>query len=275
MMHEAMRYKRVDGRDLIADVYRAADRTPSGAPAIACFHGGGWVHGDRTEFSHFCERYARKGFVAVTFQYRLSARPGSTHPDPDVTPVECVKDARSGLRWIRANAQTLGVDPDRIVVAGQSAGGQLALCTALADGVDEPGDDLAISPVPAAIVLYASCVNTVIPWVDWHLGDRREEIWSISPYHLARPGMPPVIHFHGDADCVVLPYQVRHFADRMAELGNGYDLQWYEGRGHLLAPQLDTYARYFDDEVLQRTDLFLAAHGLAGVKQRGLSSNTG
>lgn len=279
-MHESIVYKRVDGRELTVDVFAppnadataarpdASGATPPPAdsaarPAIAFFHGGGWVHGSPGRFHGACERYARRGYVTFSFAYRLSITADGTTPHPDITPVESVKDARSAMRWIRTNAASLGVDPDRIVAAGQSAGGQLALCTELADGIDEATDDPSVSPRPAALVLYASCVNTVIPWVDRHLGDRREEIWSISPYHLARSGMPPVIHFHGDADCVVLPYQVRHFAGRMAELGNAYEVVWYAGRGHHLAPELLTYATYFDEGVLERTDRFLAERGLA------------
>jgi acetyl esterase len=278
MAHESMVYKRVAGRELTVDVFAppaagataarpgassaAPGAAPPARPAIAFFHGGGWVHGSPGEFHGACERYARRGYVALSFAYRLSITADGTTPHPDITPVESTKDARSAMRWIRANAASLGVDPDRVVAAGQSAGGQLALCTAIANGVDEETDDLSVSPEPAAIVLYASCVNTVIPWVDWHLGDRRDEIWSISPYHLARPGMPPVIHFHGEADCVVLPYQVRHFAARMGELGNACEVVWYEGRGHYLAPELETYATYFDEEVLERTDRFLAERGL-------------
>ena len=285
MGHETIVYKRVAGHDLTVDVFAppaagataarpdASGATPalaeaSARPAIGFFHGGGWVHGSPSEFHGACERYARSGYVTLSFGYRLSITADGTTPHPDITPVESVKDARSALRWIRANAASLGVDADRIAAAGQSAGGQLALCTALADDVNEETDDLSVSPTPAAIVLYASCVNTVIPWVDWHLGDRRGEIWSISPYHLARPGMPPVIHFHGDSDCVVLPYQVRHFAGRMAELGNSYDVVWYEGRGHYLAPELKTYATYFDEEVLERTDRFLGETGLEDVERR-------
>jgi predicted esterase len=93
------------------------------------------------------------------------------------------------------------------------------------------------------------------------MGDRREQIWAISPHHTARPSMPPIIHFHGDADCTVQPYIVRHFADKMAELGNDYELIFYEGRGHYLGPSDKRYATYFDDEILERTDRFLAEKG--------------
>ncbi len=116
-------------------------------PAIAFFHGGGWSSGSPSEFHEACERYARKGFIAFSFQYRLSRTKDGAVPHPDITPVECVKDVRSAIRWIRINASEFGIDPEKIVAIGQSAGGQLALSTALIDDVNEASDNFEFSPI--------------------------------------------------------------------------------------------------------------------------------
>lgn len=74
--------------------------------------------------------------------------------------------------------------------------------------------------------------------------------------------MPPVIEFRGDADNQVLPYTVEMFKTKMAELGNYYEEYVYPGRKHYLAEGNNKYATYFDDEILEKTDTFLAKMGL-------------
>ena len=255
-------YKKVDGYELKTDIfYTASVHKNDRNPAIALFHGGGWVFGDRKEFFGACERYARKGFITFSFQYRLSINPDGSYPKPGITPVESVKDARSAIRWIRENAGTLKIDPDKVVAGGQSAGGQLALATALMDTINEASDNLRFSPVPDALLLYSSNVNTMEAWVDMLLGDRREMIWAISPYHNLRKNMPPVIGFRGLADCTVLPYIVDLFKKRMDELGNYFDLNSYAGRSHYLAEGNEKYANYFDEEIMEKTDAFLKKFG--------------
>lgn len=259
-------YKEVDGRVLRAHVFRAPDlQEAAGNAAVAFFHGGGWAFGEPAEFFAACKRYARKGMVSVSFEYRLSINPDGSYPHPDISPIESVKDARSAVRWLRANAADLGVDPDRIVASGQSAGGQLALATALLHGMDEATDDRAVSPAPNAIVLYSSCVNTLEPWIDNLLGDRSERIWDISPYHRLRAGMPPVLAFHGDDDGTVLYYTIGMFQRKMRQLGNAYELVTLPGRDHYLGGDRDgEYAGYFDEAILEQTDAWLRRLGILG-----------
>jgi acetyl esterase/lipase len=266
IVREERVYKSVGGADLLVDLFYSPEtRHRPGNPAIAFFHGGGWAYGDRSEFDEACLRYARRGFVTLSFQYRLSINPDETVPHPDITLVECVKDTRSALRWIRQNAAALRVDPERIVASGQSAGGQLALGTALFDDVNESTDDLAVSPRPDALVLYSSNVNTLEAWADRLMGDRREEIWSISPHHNLRAGLPPTIEFHGEEDCMVPFWAVRHFVEKARSLGNEVELVSFKGRGHYLGDGDPAYGRYYDEEVLERTDRFLEEHGFTAA----------
>jgi acetyl esterase len=255
-------YKVVDGKELKVDMfYSDASQALDNSTAIALFHGGGWVFGDPSEFYGACRRYASLGYITFSFRYRLSRNEDGSYPHPDISPIESVKDARSAIRWLRANADSLNVDPDKIVVGGQSAGGQLALSTALLDTINEETDNLDISPNPNALLLFSSNVNTLEPWIDNLLGDRNGEIWSISPYHNLKKSMPPAIAFHGEEDDQVLPYIVRMFKVKMEELGNYYDLHWYPGRKHYLGEGNDRYATYFDEEILELTDEFLDKFG--------------
>ncbi len=256
-------YKTVGNRELSVDLfYTTASQQKNDNTAIAFFHGGGWVFGSPSEFYEACRRYARKGYVTFSFQYRLSRNADGSYPHPDITPVESTKDARSAIRWLRENAGMLKINPGKIVVGGQSAGGQLALATALTDNVNETTDNMKISPAPNALLLYSSNVNTLEAWIDMLFGDRRKEIWSISPYHNLKKPMPPVIEFRGDEDDQVLPYTVEMFKVKMNQLGNYYEEYIYPGMKHYLAPDNKKYATYFDEAILEKTDAFLEKFGL-------------
>jgi acetyl esterase/lipase len=261
--HERRIYKQVMGMDLLVDVFYAdiaLERKRN--PAIAFFHGGGWAYGDPAEFHNACRRYAEKGFVTFSFSYRLSIKEDGTVPHPGITPVESVKDARSAMRWLKEEAGNWNIDPEMAVAAGQSAGGQLALSTALLDQINENTDNQNIDPTPCALLLYASNVNTMEAWVDRLLGDRKEEIWSISPYHNLKSGMPPAIEFHGTADPMVNFWIIAYFKEKTIALGNRFEQVPFEGKGHYLAENDTTYATYFDESVMERTDRFLEELGI-------------
>jgi acetyl esterase/lipase len=263
IIQERRIYKQVMGLDLFVDIfYTDAALERQGNPAIAFFHGGGWAYGDPSEFYNVCRRYAKKGFVTCSFGYRLSVKEDGTVPHPGITPVESVKDARSALRWLKEMAGHWNIDPGKVVAAGQSAGGQLALSTALLDRINESTDNLDIDPTPCALLLYASNVNTMEAWVDRLLGERREEIWSISPYHNLKPGMPPAIEFHGTEDPMVNFWIVEYYKEKTIALGNRFEQIPFEGKGHYLAENDTTYATYFDESVMERTDRFLEELGI-------------
>jgi len=262
VIQEQKIYKTIDGRQLKVDMFFAeGTQRRQQNPSIAFFHGGGWAYGSPDEFHAACVRYAKKGFITFSFQYRLSVNEDGSVPHPEITPVESVKDARSAMRWLRENAVLFHIDPDKIVAGGQSAGGQLALSTAIIDDVNEASDNLDTSPVPNAFLLYSSNVNTMEAWVDRLLGDRRNEIWSISPYHNLKAGLPPAIEFHGEEDCVVPIWIVHLFKEKTTQLGNYFELIPVEGCGHYLGEGNETYATYFDEDILERTDEFLEKFG--------------
>lgn len=116
-VHEERTIPGHEGADIVVSVYRPADCTAVG-PGIVRFHGGGMIMGDRSVgVGEFLPYVASHSAVIVSVEYRLA-------PDfPDPYPVE---DCYAGLVWTAANAEELGIDPARIVIAGASAGGGLA-----------------------------------------------------------------------------------------------------------------------------------------------------
>jgi acetyl esterase len=257
IVHEREIYKTVDTFKLKVDVfYSKMAITRENNTAIVFFHGGGWAYGTPDEFFTTCERYAKMGIVTFSVDYRLSVDKG-VRPSKTISPIECIMDARSAMRWVRANAGKYHIGKNRIVAAGQSAGGHLALSTAMIDNYNEKTDNLSINSRPDAILLFSSCVNTLEAWCDRMLSDRRDKIWSISPAHNIRKGLPPMIEFHGDYDDQVPVWTVRSFADEMVKAGNYFELHIYQGKRHYLGDGNPKYSRYFDDEILKLTDAFL------------------
>ncbi|MFM8903864.1 MAG: alpha/beta hydrolase, partial [Verrucomicrobiota bacterium] len=124
-------YREVNGSKLNAYVFtppqhQASDRRP----AVLFFFGGGWKGGTPGQLLPQSLYLARRGMVAISCDYRVLSRQG-------VIPQDCLRDAKAAIRWARANAERLGIDPARIVAAGESAGGHLAAATALVPGFEE------------------------------------------------------------------------------------------------------------------------------------------
>ena len=204
-------------------------------PAIVFFFGGGWRSGSPQQFLPQCRYLAERGMVAAVANYRVATRHG-------VTAHECVEDAKSAVRWLRANADRLGVDPDRIAAGGGSAGGHLAAATATLPGHDPDPDG--VSPVPNALVLFNPA--TVLAPVDGDPPPTEEERErfaaleerfgaapeSMSPFHHLRAGLPPTILFHGQADQTVPHSTADRFCRGLREHGNRCDFVSYHEQGH-------------------------------------------
>lgn len=228
-------YKTVGDVRLPIYIFTPADHKPSDRrPAIVFFFGGGWTGGTPTQFAPQCRYLASRGMVAMTADYRVFGRHG--------TPVvKCVEDARSAVRWARANAARLGVDPKRIAAGGGSAGGHLAACTALLQNFDAPGDDASVSCAPNALVLFnPALVLAPRDGSNTFSAERLERLRGrfgaepekLSPLHHVRTGAPPTLILHGKADQVVPYRSVEMFAEAMKKAGNRCELIGYDGRGH-------------------------------------------
>lgn len=262
-------YKRVGERALRLDFYLPRGPAPeAGLPAVLVIHGGGWRQPGLDHTEHLCRYLAHRGVVAVNVTYRLVTGDGS------VRIADCLEDCRDALAFVRARAKRQGVDPGRIAVAGDSAGGQLAAMLALT----EPDP-------PAAALLYAPVLDlTGLGWMKAHPGlgrqaedageptpdakaggtdARRAEAAALSPIrHVARD-QPPMLLIHGEADKVVPIEQAEAFAAAMREHDNPVRLEKMAGWGHaFLIPGYGSEDQIV--ETLRRTDRFL--HGLGWVE---------
>jgi acetyl esterase/lipase len=228
-------YRGVNGVKLNAYVFtppghRATDRRP----AVLFFFGGGWKGGSPGQFLPQSLYLAQRGMVAIPCDYRVLSRHG-------VIPQDCLRDAKAAIRWARANAARLGIDPDRIVAGGESAGGHLAAAVALVPGFED-GDHTEVSSMPNALALFNPAV--VLSPVEGHPGLLSDEKIAdirartdgrpqeISPYHFVRAGLPPSILFHGTKDEAVPFPTVELFAKAMTAAVNRCELKAYEGQPH-------------------------------------------
>jgi acetyl esterase/lipase len=159
-------------------------------PAIVFFFGGGWTSGRVTQFEPQAKYLAQRGMVAARADYRVKSRHGTT-------PDKCVEDAKSAVRWLRANAAKFGVDPQRIVASGGSAGGHIAACTATVPGFEAAGEDLSISSRPNLLVLFNPVLNTVAIGEKYGMSEIGRKI---SPNHYLSKDVPPAIIFFGTED---------------------------------------------------------------------------
>ncbi|HIK98562.1 MAG TPA: alpha/beta hydrolase, partial [Dehalococcoidia bacterium] len=142
----------------------------------------------------------------------------------------CVRDARSAVRWIRKNADVLGIDPARIVAMGGSAGGHLAVSTALFDRVNEDSDQADVSARPDALILMYPVIDTSAEgYGQTKIGDRWREL---SPVHNVRGGLPPALIFHGTGDAVTPYVGAKTFHDLSIAAGNTNTLITHPGGRH-------------------------------------------
>lgn len=224
-------YKTVGDTKL--NLYVFSPSQASNAPAIVFFFGGGWTAGSPGQFEHQCRYLASRGMVAMTADYRVASRHSAKV-------AQCVADARSAVRWVRANAARLGIDPNRIAAGGGSAGGHLAAATAFITKFDEPSDDRSVSATPNALALFNPAL-VLAPTEELRLegfgaqlneerfGTRPE---NVSPVHHITRNAPPTIIFHGRDDKTVAFVTVDVFTARMKAAGNRCDLRGYDGQGH-------------------------------------------
>ncbi len=228
-------YKEIDGVTLKLWIFNPAKHNAGDKkPAIIFFFGGGWNGGSPTQFVPQCEYLAARGMVSMVADYRVFSR-------HQVRANKCVSDAKSAIRWVRQNAEELGVDPNRIAAGGGSAGGHLAAATATLPMFDEEKEDAIVSSKPNALALFNPVL--ILSPLDGMTKEQYERFKnlekrlgaateSMSPYHNVVKGLPPTIIFHGTNDTTVPYLTAEMFAKKMRKEGNRCVLVGYEGEAH-------------------------------------------
>lgn len=192
--------------------------------AVVFFHGGGWYGGNPIQFANQSRYLADRGLVTFTVEYRTQARGG--------TPFDCVEDARSAMRWVRAHASQLGIDPNRIVAGGGSAGGHLAAGTALITTINAPADDPSVDTAPVALLLFNPVIDTG-PGTGYNAVRLGERATEMSPLHqVGNHEVPPTLIMQGKADTTTPPARAQAF--QQAAHAKGYEvvLAEYDGVAH-------------------------------------------
>lgn len=252
-------YKTVGEVKLNLHVFEPKDLKKSDSrPAIVFFFGGGWSGGHAKQFYQQARYFSDKGFVCFSADYRIKGK-------HKTTPFECVKDGKSAIRYVRANAAELGVDPNRIVASGGSAGGHVAGCTGIIKDNEEQGEDLKVSSQPNLMVLY----NPVLDTTKKGYGASKftpEQQTALSLTHQVKKDIVPTLVLHGTKDTTVPFENAERFGKLMKTAGNECVIIPYKGKGHgfFNAPffrpknKVEIY-----NQINKETEEFLKKHGFS------------
>jgi len=222
------------GRALHLDLYRPSGGGEGPFPAVVFIHGGGWRAGNPGQFSRQAMYLATQGYVCASIEYRLSGE--AQFP-------AAIEDCKCAMRWMRAvGAKEFKVDPERVAVAGSSAGGHLALLVGTSGGVTElegNGGWAGYSSRAQLVVAFNPACEFVgfeNESVKAFLGGSSQE--SPDAYRRATPATwldksdPPMLILHGDADTVVPYVQPKRFVEALKAAGVEAELYTEKGTGH-------------------------------------------
>ena len=246
-------YKQASGDDLWIYRFDPAGHDPAAdrRPAVVFFFGGGWNGGTVKQFQQQARYLAGRGMVAFVADYRVKSRQG-TAPDT------CVADGKSAVRWIRANADRLGVDPDRIAAGGGSAGGHVAAAAGICNGLDDPADDnQEISSKANALLLF----NPVYDNGPEGYGHDRVKPWfpAISPAHNISADDPPTIVFLGTRDNLIPVETAERFDAALKAAGIRSELWLYPDQPHGFFNESKSQESFLN--TVERMDAFLVSLG--------------
>jgi len=238
---------RVSGnRKIRLDLYGPQGTAPAGGrPVIVAIHGGGWRGGSKLDMQGMAVRFAQRGYVIAAVDYRLSRPSYSSWPDN-------LSDVREAVRWLRRHAKDYGIDPDRVVALGSSAGGHLAalLGTTTESPVNHEtysgtkAETKVSSRVQAVVDLYGpsdlemlyrhsplgSIPVVLMMGATPDTAPRRYR--SASPVSHVTSEAPPMLLIHGRQDTLVPPEQSESLAQKLQASGVAHRLLVIDGARH-------------------------------------------
>ena len=228
--------------DLKLDLY--VPKSSQAMPVVVWFHGGLWRYGTK-EFNFHLRDLTQQGFAVATVQYRKIGEA----PWP-----AALDDAEAGFSWLKENARQYGLDPDRMFLAGESAGGHVAALLA---------SELGRSRVRALCLLYAptdmdslwakykdfSPSNQLfIEFFGTDQARAGDVVHQASPLRRVTRRMPPTLMYHGEHDWMVPLSQSQALATRLEQLGVETKLVVVNGQNHafpLTTAQMAGVASFF------------------------------
>lgn len=245
-------YKTVGDVELKIYIYEPEGHRPTDRrPAIVFFFGGGFRTGSPEQFARHCQYLAFRGMVAMTADYRVFDRHRTTV-------MEAIYDGVSAMRWLRANASRLGVNPNRIVASGGSAGADIAAAVGVVPDLEDGDEHPSVSYTPNAMVLFNPALMGSQPWwtPDDPVAARLEGFRR--PYDHVREGLPPAIMLFGTEDYWLA--DAREFRDAALRAGNRCELLTWDGVGHGFHNYDRNEGREYE-ETLRAVDRFLVSLG--------------
>ena len=230
-------YGTANGKRLLLDAYVPA--TGKGVrPAVVLIHGGGWRLGDKAWWADEAQRFADRGWVAFSVNYRLD--------EPSAFPAE-IDDVQAAVRWVRAHAGEYRVDPTRVAAAGDSAGGHLtAMLATLGSGSLDEGARIRVGaawspPVDLLALAGSRGDGWVGPIVGCTLTTCPDVLAQASPVNHV-DGTDAPLYLVNSTDELVPLTQARVMAERLKMSGVDHRLDVFEGARHGLDLRADAWA---------------------------------
>ncbi|WP_217594500.1 alpha/beta hydrolase [Cohnella sp. GbtcB17] len=219
-------------------------------PCIVFIHGGGFAGGSAEMLLPQCRYFASLGYVCVSVDYRLMKLKGET-PDADGPLLgDLLEDCREAVRYVRRHARRWRIDPSKIALAGESAGGYLACGVATGVGAAGDEEDRYLTSVPDALIAYNPIVHLMGAWkrrvresaAEGATDDeaerwrrRHREARRLSPLLHLTADHPPALMMHGLIDPVVPPEHSAEYAERLQQLGVRAELALLPASTHAFA----------------------------------------
>ena len=237
------------GRSLKADIF-LPPLEEKNRPAVLFIHGGGWIEGDRSQLRGYGILLARLGFVCMCNSYRLS--------NESIWPAQ-IQDVNCAIRYLRTNATDLGLDPNRIGVSGNSAGGHLSLMAA-ATNYDqifegEGGSNEVSSEIKAVCAIYPPTTIRQLEMLNplenaflMLMGKeaKKEDFDKASPLNYVTEDYPPCMLIHGSTDSVVRLKDSTKFYEKLIEFDRPASLHVFSEEEHAFDGEPD-YGRAIAD----------------------------
>lgn len=237
--------------DVLAHLFLPESDDPKPRPVIVFFHGGFWDAPTPTQFVPHCLHFASRGAVAVAAETRTSVKNGTG-------PLEAIEDARDLIRWLRHNADTFNLDPNKITIGGAGGGAYLALLATMPKPKNLPPID-GLDCFPQALILFSSLINTAIKGQAADRFPDAKTAKRLSPTSLIRRKLPPMLFFHGKTDRITPFDEVEKFRRRMRWRGNSCVVVDFERADHSFFNFNVSHKNF--ERTISTADQFLVDHG--------------